>query len=162
MVASLSVLSSICPLWMDYGQCPGLHYGQVICIGKVPIPNEFDNWMGSVHYFYWLRPHCSFWPLPSCYLLPSPSPCKVDDSTQCHVSHSEYHPSKLLWSNGLVQPHSEAPQNDDWPSLASSSHTYNRGCRICMMNWGPGRECSPGRLCACYSWCLSMKACMLR
>src|SRR5882762_10771148 len=42
MLASLSLMSGTCPMLTDCGRCPGLHYRQVFCIRKVPIPNKFD------------------------------------------------------------------------------------------------------------------------
>src|SRR5882762_10193939 len=41
--ASLSPMSGTCPMLTDCGQCPGLHYRQVFCIGKVPVPNKFND-----------------------------------------------------------------------------------------------------------------------
>src|SRR5882762_2425194 len=41
--AGLSPMSGTCPMLTDCGRCLGLCYRQVFCIGKVPVPNEFDN-----------------------------------------------------------------------------------------------------------------------
>src|SRR5882762_10436995 len=43
MPASLSPMSSTHPMLTDCGQCLGLRYRWVFCIGKVPVLNEFDD-----------------------------------------------------------------------------------------------------------------------
>src|SRR5882762_460601 len=43
MLAGLSPMSGTCLILTDCSQCLGLRYRQVFCIGKVPVPNEFND-----------------------------------------------------------------------------------------------------------------------